>query len=172
MAIWTFSLFVGAQSSYEETRLNESDMGDKTKWLKEGMDCNLLYWKDKVISTFKAEWGPCSSSLSLFQVIDFELPITVQLKIVDVDPGLRGDTAQGTYMITFSCGWLVHSKLTSREWWMQVELNLPHSRLVQLSMYPSLSMSVKILWWTREPVRTWAGSDTSSLLLTTKECEI
>uniref|UniRef100_A0A0D3AH88 Translation elongation factor P/YeiP central domain-containing protein n=1 Tax=Brassica oleracea var. oleracea TaxID=109376 RepID=A0A0D3AH88_BRAOL len=30
-------------------------MGDKTKWLKEGMDCNLLYWKDKVISTFKAE---------------------------------------------------------------------------------------------------------------------
>ncbi|KAL0785642.1 hypothetical protein Bca101_001888 [Brassica carinata] len=62
-------------SSYEETRLNEADMGDKTKWLKEGMDCNLLYWKDKVI--------------------DFELPITVQLKIVDVDPGLRGDTAQG-----------------------------------------------------------------------------
>jgi len=48
-------LFVGAQSSYEETRLNEADMGDKTKWLKEGMDCNLLYWKDKVISTFKAE---------------------------------------------------------------------------------------------------------------------
>ncbi|KAL0673952.1 hypothetical protein Bca4012_001933 [Brassica carinata] len=80
-------------SSYEETRLNEADMGDKTKWLKEGMDCNLLYWKDKVI--------------------DFELPITVQLKIVDVDPGLRGDTAQGTYMITLSCGWLVHSKLTS-----------------------------------------------------------
>lgn len=36
-------------SSYEETRLNEADMGDKTKWLKEGMDCNLLYWKDKVL---------------------------------------------------------------------------------------------------------------------------
>ncbi|CAN6815981.1 unnamed protein product, partial [Brassica oleracea] len=67
--------FTRLSSSYEETRLNEADMGDKTKWLKEGMDCNLLYWKDKVI--------------------DFELPITVQLKIVDVDPGLRGDTAQG-----------------------------------------------------------------------------
>ncbi|XP_010464238.1 PREDICTED: uncharacterized protein LOC104744797 [Camelina sativa] len=62
-------------TTYEETRLNESDMGDKTKWLKEGMDCILLYWKDKVI--------------------DFDLPITVKLKIVDVDPGLRGDTAQG-----------------------------------------------------------------------------
>ncbi|VVA96908.1 unnamed protein product [Arabis nemorensis] len=62
-------------STYEETRLNESDMGDKTRWLKEGMECNLLYWKDKVI--------------------DFELPNTVQLTVVDVDPGLRGDTAQG-----------------------------------------------------------------------------
>ncbi|KAH0927655.1 hypothetical protein HID58_019911 [Brassica napus] len=62
-------------STYEETRLNESDMGDKTRWLKEGMECSLLYWKDKVI--------------------DFELPNTVTLKVVDVDPGLRGDTAQG-----------------------------------------------------------------------------
>ncbi|CAA7051026.1 unnamed protein product [Microthlaspi erraticum] len=62
-------------TTYEETRLNESDMGDKTRWLKEGMECSLLYWKDKVI--------------------DFELPNTVKLKVVDVDPGLRGDTAQG-----------------------------------------------------------------------------
>ncbi|ESQ29379.1 hypothetical protein EUTSA_v10023841mg [Eutrema salsugineum] len=62
-------------STYEETRLNESDMGEKTRWLKEGMECSLLYWKDKVI--------------------DFELPNTVKLKVVDVDPGLRGDTAQG-----------------------------------------------------------------------------
>lgn len=88
-------------SSYEETRLNEADMGDKTKWLKEGMDCNLLYWKDKVIlsiiSSFSHHWPEdFLHLLSLFQVIDFELPITVQLKIVDVDPGLRGDTAQGT----------------------------------------------------------------------------
>ncbi|KAJ0027929.1 hypothetical protein Pint_35067 [Pistacia integerrima] len=28
-------------------------------------------------------------------VIDFELPITVKLTVVDVDPGLKGDTAQG-----------------------------------------------------------------------------
>ncbi|CAH8334480.1 unnamed protein product [Eruca vesicaria subsp. sativa] len=81
-----------ANSSYEETRLNEADMGDKTKWLKEGMDCNLLYWKDKVI--------------------DFELPITVQLKIVDVDPGLRGDTAQGgTKPATLETGAVVNVPL-------------------------------------------------------------
>lgn len=62
-------------TSYEEVRLNESDMGDKTKWLKEGMDCILLFWKGKVI--------------------DFELPIQVKVKVVEVDPGMKGDTAQG-----------------------------------------------------------------------------
>ncbi|KAI7756087.1 hypothetical protein M8C21_027922 [Ambrosia artemisiifolia] len=62
-------------SSYEEVRLNESDMGDKTKWLKEGMDCNLLFWKGKVI--------------------DFEVPLQVKVKIVDVDPGTKGEAAQG-----------------------------------------------------------------------------
>ncbi|XP_030456015.1 uncharacterized protein LOC115677095 [Syzygium oleosum] len=62
-------------TTYEEIRLNESEVGDKTKWLKEGLDCNVLFWNGKVI--------------------DFELPITVKLKVVDVDPGLKGDTAQG-----------------------------------------------------------------------------
>ncbi|KZV33112.1 hypothetical protein F511_03378 [Dorcoceras hygrometricum] len=62
-------------TTYEEYRLDETDVGDKSKWLKEGMDCNLLFWNNKVI--------------------DFELPITVKLTVVEVDPGLRGDTAQG-----------------------------------------------------------------------------
>lgn len=62
-------------TTFEEVRLNETDVGDKKKWLKEGMDCNLLFWKGKVI--------------------DFEVPITVQLTVVDVDPGLKGDTASG-----------------------------------------------------------------------------
>ncbi|KAI5663145.1 hypothetical protein M9H77_22468 [Catharanthus roseus] len=62
-------------ASFEEYRLNEADVGDKKKWLKEGMDCSLLFWKGKVI--------------------DFELPITVKLTVVEVDPGVRGDTAQG-----------------------------------------------------------------------------
>ncbi|CAH9134710.1 unnamed protein product [Cuscuta epithymum] len=62
-------------STYDEFRLNESEVGDKAKYLKEGMDCSLLFWKGKVI--------------------DFDLPITVKLIVVDVDPGVRGDTAQG-----------------------------------------------------------------------------
>lgn len=62
-------------NTYEESRLNESDIGDKKKWLKEGLDCNLITWKGKII--------------------DFELPNTVQLTVVSVDPGIKGDTAQG-----------------------------------------------------------------------------
>ncbi|KAA0044226.1 elongation factor P [Cucumis melo var. makuwa] len=62
-------------NTYEEIRLNAADVGDRTKWLKEGMDCVVLFWNGKVI--------------------DFEVPITIQLTVVDVDPGLKGDTAQG-----------------------------------------------------------------------------
>ncbi|XP_006662675.2 elongation factor P-like [Oryza brachyantha] len=61
-------------TSFEETRLNESDVGDRQKWLKEGMDCNLLYWNGRII--------------------DFDLPITVRLTVTDTDPG-QGDSAQG-----------------------------------------------------------------------------
>lgn len=43
-------------------------------------------------------------SCSFSQVIDFELPITVKLTVVDVDPGVRGDTAQGTFFFLLSCG--------------------------------------------------------------------
>ncbi|KAK1320041.1 hypothetical protein QJS10_CPA03g00930 [Acorus calamus] len=62
-------------STYEEIRLNEADVGDTTKWLKEGMDCSVLFWNGRVIG--------------------FELPIIVNLTVVEVDPGLKGDTAQG-----------------------------------------------------------------------------
>ncbi|CAA0836201.1 elongation factor P (EF-P) family protein [Striga hermonthica] len=76
-----FSYKDGAQyvfmdlTTYDEYRLNESDVGDKSEWLKEGMDCNLLFWKDKII--------------------DFELPNIVKLTVVQVDPGIKGDTVQG-----------------------------------------------------------------------------
>ncbi|KAF5737292.1 hypothetical protein HS088_TW13G00171 [Tripterygium wilfordii] len=62
-------------NTYEEYRLSESEVGDKSKFLKEGAECNLLFWNAKVI--------------------DFELPITVKLTVLDVDPGVKGDTAQG-----------------------------------------------------------------------------
>ncbi|CAK7343566.1 unnamed protein product [Dovyalis caffra] len=79
-------------STFEEYRLSEADVGNKTKWLKEGMDCTLLFWNGKVI--------------------DFELPTTVQLTVVDVDPGLKGDTAQGgTKPATLDTGAVVNVPL-------------------------------------------------------------
>ena len=38
------------QTSFEETRMSAADLGDKTKWLKEGMECQVLLWNDKVFS--------------------------------------------------------------------------------------------------------------------------
>ncbi|KAI5061586.1 hypothetical protein GOP47_0024091 [Adiantum capillus-veneris] len=61
--------------SYEESRLNASDVGDKSKWLKEGMECNVLTWNGRVI--------------------DVEVPLTVKLQVSETDPGMKGDTAQG-----------------------------------------------------------------------------
>jgi elongation factor P len=61
--------------SFEEIRIGANELGDKTKWLKEGMECNVLTWNDKVL--------------------DVDLPITVVVKVVQTDPGLKGDTAQG-----------------------------------------------------------------------------
>ncbi|XP_021767005.1 uncharacterized protein LOC110731456 [Chenopodium quinoa] len=63
-------------TTYEEFRLSEKDVGDKTKWLKEGMDCNLQFWNGKAI--------------------DLELPIIVKLTVIDTEPGIKGDSAQGS----------------------------------------------------------------------------
>lgn len=61
--------------SYEETRLNEDEIGDKAKYLNEGMDVTALFWNEKVI--------------------DVELPSSIVLEVVETDPGLKGDTATG-----------------------------------------------------------------------------
>lgn len=79
-------------NTYEEYRLNESDVGEKAKWLKEGMDCNLLFWNEKPI--------------------DLEIPIIVKLSVVDTEPGFKGDTAQGgTKPATVETGVIVNVPL-------------------------------------------------------------
>ncbi|KAK8663672.1 hypothetical protein V6N13_083479 [Hibiscus sabdariffa] len=92
-------------NTFEEIRLDESDVGDKTKWLKEGMDCILLFWNGKVI--------------------DFEVPITVQLAVIDVDPGLKGDTASGgsTKPATLDTGAIVNVPLFVNVGFLQHEFD-------------------------------------------------
>lgn len=61
--------------TFEEATLNPSQIGDRVKFIKEGMEVNVLFWNG--------------------QVLEVELPTSVILEITDTDPGVKGDTATG-----------------------------------------------------------------------------
>jgi len=61
------------EETFEQTPLSASQLGDALNYLKEGMSVG--------ISSYKGE------------LVDVELPITVELKVTDTGPGFKGDTA-------------------------------------------------------------------------------
>lgn len=61
--------------TYEEGRLTAAQIGDRVKYLKEGMEVNVVRWNE--------------------QVMDVELPNSVVLEVTQTDPGIKGDTATG-----------------------------------------------------------------------------
>ncbi|MGQ9867028.1 MAG: elongation factor P [Pseudanabaenaceae cyanobacterium] len=61
--------------SYEEATLTPQQIGDRVKYLKEGMEVSVV------------RWGT--------QILEVELPNTVVMEIIETDPGVRGDTATG-----------------------------------------------------------------------------
>lgn len=61
--------------SYEESRLSEKQIGDRVKYLKDGMEVNVVFWGT--------------------QVLEVELPNSVVLEVTQTDPGVKGDTATG-----------------------------------------------------------------------------
>ncbi|BAC89226.1 elongation factor P [Gloeobacter violaceus] len=61
--------------SYEQEALTRETLGDGAKYLKEGMSVSILKWQERVIGV--------------------DLPNTVVLQVVETDPGVKGDTAQG-----------------------------------------------------------------------------
>ncbi len=61
--------------TYEEATLNASQIGERVKYLKEGMEVNVVRWGE--------------------QVMEVELPNSVVLEVTQADPGLKGDTATG-----------------------------------------------------------------------------
>ncbi len=62
-------------STYEETRLSADQIGASRKYLKEGMEVNVVSWNDKPL--------------------EVELPNSVVLAVKETDPGVKGDTATG-----------------------------------------------------------------------------
>ena len=61
--------------TYEETRLSTKQIGDRVKYLNEGMEVNVIRWNE--------------------EVLEVELPNAVTLEVVETDPGVKGDTATG-----------------------------------------------------------------------------
>ena len=61
--------------TFEQMPLNEDQLGDAVNYLTENMSLEVSSYKDEVIGV--------------------ELPITVNLKVVDTEPGYKGDTATG-----------------------------------------------------------------------------
>lgn len=61
--------------TYEESSLSASQIGDRVKYLNEGMEVNVVTWGE--------------------QVLEVELPNSVVLEVVQADPGVKGDTATG-----------------------------------------------------------------------------
>jgi elongation factor P len=62
-------------SSYEQFAADSTVVGDSVKWLKEEDVCMVTLWNNSPLM--------------------ITAPNFVELKIVETDPGLRGDTAQG-----------------------------------------------------------------------------
>ena len=62
-------------TSFEETRLSVQQIGKGAKYLKEGMEVNVIFHNGKIL--------------------EVELPISITLKVTQTDPGVKGDTASG-----------------------------------------------------------------------------
>jgi len=61
------------EENFEQMPLSAAQLGDAPNYLKEGMSLQISSYKDELISV--------------------ELPITVELQVIDTGPGFKGDTA-------------------------------------------------------------------------------
>ena len=78
--------------TYEQPALSADLLGDAINYLTDGITLSLL--------TYEGE------------AIDVELPVTVEMEVIDSEPGFAGDTAQGaTKEVTVSTGLKVQTPL-------------------------------------------------------------
>ena len=82
--------------SYEQTELNADALGDSLNYLKENMEVNLQMYKDRIIG--------------------ISLPNSVNLKVTECEPSVKGNTATGaTKMATLETGYAVRVPLFINE---------------------------------------------------------
>ncbi len=78
--------------TYEQTPLTAQALGDTVNYLKENLEVKLTFYDG--------------------QPLDVELPTAVELKVVESEPGVRGDTATGaTKLATTETGLIVQVPL-------------------------------------------------------------
>ncbi|MDR0797499.1 MAG: elongation factor P [Nitrososphaerota archaeon] len=61
--------------NYEQRTLTDVQIGDSVKWLKENMNLGVLLYNNDVIGV--------------------DMPISVELRVTETEPGVKGDTATG-----------------------------------------------------------------------------
>jgi elongation factor P len=61
--------------TYEQYAFGENQIGETARFLKEQEEVNILFYKGKTMGV--------------------ELPITVELEVIETEPGVRGDTVSG-----------------------------------------------------------------------------
>jgi elongation factor P len=82
--------------SFEQFEISEKQVGDNSKFLKEDMEVDVLYYKG--------------------QPIAIQLPIFVNLLVTHAEPGLKGDTASGgTKPVTLETGAVIQVPLFINE---------------------------------------------------------
>jgi elongation factor P len=80
------------QETFDQMTLSAAQLGDAVNYLKDGLEMEVLMNGDEAIGV--------------------EVPITVELKITDTEPGFRGDTASGgTKPATLETGLVVNVPL-------------------------------------------------------------
>ncbi|MDD3268439.1 MAG: elongation factor P [Syntrophomonadaceae bacterium] len=67
-------VFMDTQN-YEQMSVSAATMGDNSKWLLENMNINVLFFQENIIG--------------------IEIPNFVEMKVIDTEPGVKGDTATG-----------------------------------------------------------------------------
>lgn len=67
--------YVMDMETYDQFPLLKEHLGDKAGFLKENMELSVSTYKGKIVAV--------------------DLPVTVDLRVAETDPGLRGDTASG-----------------------------------------------------------------------------
>ncbi|MDZ7343607.1 MAG: elongation factor P [candidate division KSB1 bacterium] len=69
------NLYFMDTETYEQTFIPASLLGDKKRFLKEGNLCHVMFYEGKAISA--------------------ELPFFIDFKVIEAEPGVKGDTATG-----------------------------------------------------------------------------